>query len=291
MIRTEALVYRYGREQSPVLNAINLCIEEGEYVAIIGPNGCGKTTLIRHFNALLLPTAGEVWIDGLNTRDFRSVGEIRRRVGMIFQNPDNQIVGMTVEEDTAFGPGNLGLPSTEIRQRVDEALATVGLKEYATRPPHHLSGGQKQLLALAGVLAMHPKYIVLDEPTSSLDPITREHVLLMLKQLHRKGITIIQVTHNMEEAAIADRLIVMNQGTVVADGPPSRVLSNINQLKLLGLAPPRITELMYYLQRMGEDVRTDIFTVTDAVTEITTLTNRLRQQAVVRPGGEVCRYV
>lgn len=291
MIKTEALVYSYERQQPPVLNAINLCIKEGEYVAIIGPNGCGKTTLVRHFNALLLPTAGEVWIDELNTRDSRSMVEIRRRVGMIFQNPDNQIVGMTVEEDTSFGPGNLGLSSSEIRRRVDEALATVGLEEYATWPPHHLSGGQKQLLALAGVLAMRPKYIVLDEPTSSLDPITREHVLAVLKQLHRKGITIVQVTHNMEEAAVADRVIIMNQGMLVADGPPSEVLSDIPRLRMLGLAPPRITELMYHLQRMGVDIRTNVFTVADAAAEIMALIDRLRKQAGALHGWEAHRHV
>ncbi|PKM78793.1 MAG: energy-coupling factor transporter ATPase [Firmicutes bacterium HGW-Firmicutes-15] len=276
IITVQNLTFAYGSINVPALKDLNLVIGEGEYIAIIGPNGCGKTTLIRHLNALLLPSAGEVKVDDLSTRDSNSLLEIRRRVGMVFQNPDNQIVGMSVEEDVAFGPGNLGLPAGEVRRRVDQALETVGLSGLQTRPPHSLSGGQKQLLALAGLLAMDPKIIVLDEPTSSLDPTGKKTVLALLKKLQCQGIGIIHITHSMDEAALADRVLVMDRGELIADGRPGDILSRVEWLKSLGLAPPHITELMWQLQQQGELVSTDSFTIDDAVNEITALLTQLR---------------
>lgn len=278
MIRVEALVYKYDVREAFVLRSVDLEIRKGEYVGLIGPNGCGKTTLVKHFNALLSPGKGDVWIDELNTRDAGAVTEIRRRVGMIFQNPDNQIIGMTVEEDVAFGPGNLGLSPGEIRRRVDESLEIVGLAEYARRPPHTLSGGQKQLLAIAGVLAMNPRYIILDEPTSSLDPVGRQSVMAVLKRLNKQGITIIHVTHNMDEVVGADRIVVMDKGRVILDGAPGEIFSQVQRLKELGLGPPRVTELMWRLQQMGEDVSTQVLTVDAACAEISSLIRSLRSK-------------
>ncbi len=279
MINIQNLTFTYGIGQPAVLRDINLHIDEGEYLSIIGSNGCGKTTLIRHFNALLMPTAGEILVNGHNTKDPKKHHTIRCIVGMVFQNPDNQIVGMSVEEDVAFGPGNLGLPSAEIRRRVDWALSMVGLSGLEKRHPHTLSGGQKQLLALAGLLVMEPKLIVLDEPTASLDPAGKESVLFMLQQLNQQGIGIIHVTHGMDEIANANRILVMDKGRVVADGNKFDILSRVEWLKSLGLAPPRITELMWQLQQSGEAVGVDIFSVSEAVAEIGSLLGRLRHSS------------
>lgn len=276
MIRIQDLMFGYEKHLPPVLKIPDLIIKEGEYTAIIGSNGCGKTTLIRHFNALLLPSAGEVWIDDLNTRDMHNLVEIRRRVGMIFQNPDNQIVGMSVEEDAAFGPGNLGLPSVEVRRRVRQSLDTVGLTGFETQPPFTLSGGQKQLLALAGLLAMNPRFIILDEPTSSLDPAAKKNVLSLLQNLKKQGIGIVHITHSMDEASLADRVLVMNHGELIADGSPEAILSRVDWLKSLGLAPPQVTELMWKLRQRGETMAANILTVDEAVDEITALLKSLR---------------
>lgn len=279
MITVHNLIYAYDKGSSPVLKDLNLHIGQGEYLAVIGPNGCGKTTLIRHFNALLIPAAGEVKVDGLSTLNSKNHLEIRRRVGMAFQNADNQIVGMSVEEDVAFGPGNLGLPTVEVGRRVEMALAMVGLTELRTRSPHTLSGGQKQLLALAGLLAMEPKIIILDEPTASLDPESKKKVLSLLQKLNSRGIGIIQVTHNMDEAALAHRVLVMDQGSVIADGSPGDILSRVEWLKTLGLAPPPITELMWCLQEGGQEVSTRIFSIDAAAQEITALIERVRSSS------------
>jgi len=290
MIRIRNLTFSYIAGGPPSLCNLNLTLTEGEYVALIGPNGCGKTTFIRHLNALLLPTSGEVLIDDLSTLDVKNWREIRRRVGMIFQNPNNQIVGMTVEEDVAFGPGNLGLPSAEIRRRVDRALARVGLEGLQNRLPHTLSGGQKQLLALAGLLAMDPAIIVLDEPTSSLDPAANEQVLSLLQQLKAQGLGIVHVTQNMDEAARADRVLVMDQGLIIADGIPGEVLSRVEWLKRLGLAPPMYTELMWLLRQTGEDVAPDIFSLSEAARVIG---NLLKQRCILSPelSGEEGKHV
>lgn len=275
MICIKHLYFNYLRNE-PILKGIDLNIAEGEYIAVIGPNGSGKTTLIKHLNALLLPSAGEVLIDGLSVCNPKNLPEIRRRVGMIFQNPDNQIVGMSVEEDVAFGPGNLGLTTAEVRRRVDEALEMVGLLGYKTRPPHALSGGQKQLLAIAGVLAMDSKYIVLDEPTASLDPQSNNKVLTLLQKLNHQGIGIIHVTHNMDDLINAQRLLVMDQGNLIADGPAPDILSRVQWLKSLGLTPPKVTELLYSLNQGGMAVAANIYTVEQAAAEILSLLTKSR---------------
>ena len=271
MIRAERLTYRYDAKGAPVLDGVDLEIPEGQYLAVIGPNGCGKTTLVKHFNALLLPAEGKVLVDGLDTKDPRAHREIRRRVGMVFQNPDNQIVGMSVEEDVAFGPGNLGLPPAEIRGRVGVALETVGMLRLAKRPPHSLSGGEKRLVAIAGVLAMKPAYVILDEPTSYLDPAGRERVLNVLWDLRQEGIAVIHVTHSMEEIVEADRVVVMSGGRVLRDGAPRDVFREADALRAVGLAAPQVTELMGRLRARGCGVRPDVLSVEEAFREIAAL--------------------
>lgn len=264
-IEVKNLTYFYESEKQPALQEINLSISNGEYLSLIGPNGSGKSTLIRQFNALLLPSSGTVAVDGLDTRSLKKQLEIRRLVGMIFQNPDHQIVGTSVEEDVAFGPGNLGLSAGEIRKRVDRSLAITGLNSLSKRSPYQLSGGQKQLLAIAGLLAMEPKMIILDEPTASLDPESRTRILDLLQELHEQGISILHVTQNMDEAALAKRVLVMDQGQIIADAGPSEILTRVEWLRQMGLAPPQITELIWRLKQAGLDVSGDIFTIDEAV--------------------------
>lgn len=238
MIRVDNLTFRYDREAPDVLNGISLRIEEGTHTALLGPNGCGKTTLIKHLNGLLFPVAGSVHVDGMVTTDSASIREIRRRVGMVFQNPDSQIVGMTVEEDVAFGPGNLSLPPAEIRRRVDECLAMVGLTGLERRAPHTLSGGEKRLLSIAGVLAMEPRYIAFDEPTAYLDSVGKQRVLEIIGRMNREGIAIIHIAHDMRDIAAADRIVVMNQGGVLLEGTPAEVFCQSDRLRSIGLDCP-----------------------------------------------------
>jgi biotin transport system ATP-binding protein len=271
MIRVKDLFYRYEKKSGRVLNGISIAIEQGEHLGVIGPNGCGKTTFVRHLNGLLTPTTGEVWVDGMSTRDPVAVRKIRQRVGMVFQNPDNQIVGMSVEEDVSFGPGNLGLPPREIQKRVEESLAMVGMEKYGRRPPHTLSNGEKQLVAIAGVLAMVPSHIIFDEPTTYLDPSARKKILQVITRLNKEGITIVHVTHDMDEIAQADEICVLYEGRVALRERPPEVFTRVEWLRDLGVGVPRVTEVMWRLRQTGVDVRTDIFSLEDACMELSTL--------------------
>ena len=261
IIKTEHLTFRYTTEEGvapTVLDDVSLSIEEGSFVAVLGHNGSGKSTLAKHFNAILLPSGGKVYVDGLDTADEARLLDIRRQIGMVFQNPDNQIVASVVEDDVAFAPENLGVPPAEIRERVDAALKAVGMTEYAHHAPHLLSGGQKQRVAIAGVLAMRPRCVVLDEPTAMLDPVGRSEVMSTLLELKRKfGITLVLITHHMDEAAQADRLVVMHDGHIVADGAPSEVFQDVEYLRSLGLEVPETVGLMYELRKNGVDVPLD----------------------------------
>ena len=262
MISVEHLAYTYpGVEDTPgvpVFADLNLTIEEGSFVAVLGTNGCGKSTLAKHFNAILLPSGGKVYVCGIDTANEDRLITIRRNVGMVFQNPDNQIVANVVEEDVAFGPENLGIASPEIRRRVDSALKQVDMYEYRTHAPHLLSGGQKQRIAIAGVIAMEPKCIVLDEPTAMLDPRGRREVIDTIGRLNReKGITVVLITHHMDEAAKAQRVVVLDKGKVAADGTPKEVFSQVELLHGIGLAAPETVELCWELNQEGFDLPLD----------------------------------
>ncbi|MDZ7697829.1 MAG: energy-coupling factor transporter ATPase [Deltaproteobacteria bacterium] len=271
MIQINSLFYAYDPDDGPVLKDLNLTIRPGRYVGIIGPNGSGKTTLTRHLNGLLTPTSGDVWVEGINTKQTDQLHRIRQSIGMVFQNPDDQIVGMSVEEDVSFGPGNMGLAPSEIRKRVRTALERVSMAGKATKPPHTLSNGEKQRVAIAGILAMEPRTIVLDEPTTYLDPAARKQVLTLIRQLNQQGITIIHVTHTMDDITEADEIVVMDQGKIILHGNPADVFSRIQQLETLGLDFPQITLLMMRLNGMGLPVPTDIFSVDDACTALSAL--------------------
>lgn len=243
------------------LDHINLRIAAGEFVAVIGTNGSGKSTLAKHLNALLLPKTGECLVAGMNTKEEKHLWQIRQKVGMVFQNPDNQIVATLVEEDVAFGPENLGIEPSEIRSRVDEALAFVGMEEYRQHGPHLLSGGQKQRIAIAGVLAMRPECLVLDEPTAMLDPLGREEVLSTVRRLHQQeGITVVYITHFMEEAVAADRVVVMDKGRIILSGKPSEIFSKVELLKESGLDVPIAAEVAYRLRQEGKKIPDNIIT-------------------------------
>lgn len=253
-------------EDSMVLKDITITVEPGEFIVVIGHNGSGKSTLAKHFNALLLPTDGDVFIKGMNTKDEDNLWEVRQSAGMVFQNPDNQIVATIVEEDVAFGPENLGVPPTEIIRRVEEALNIVGMIEYKGHAPHLLSGGQKQRIAIAGVIAMRPDCIIFDEPTAMLDPSGRLEVMNTVKKLNQEeNITIIHITHFMEEAVDADRVIVMEDGKIVLDGKPKEVFAKVDELKELGLDVPQMTDLANELIKEGIDLPNDILTVDEMV--------------------------
>ena len=262
IISVEHLAYTYpGAEDTPgvpVFEDMNLKIQEGSFVAILGTNGCGKSTLAKHFNSILLPTGGKVYVCGIDTSNEDRIMTVRHNVGMVFQNPDNQIVANVVEEDVAFGPENLGVASPEIRHRVDSALKQVGMYEYREHAPHLLSGGQKQRVAIAGIIAMEPKCIVLDEPTAMLDPRGRQEVLDTIVRLNReKSITVVLITHHMTEALRADRVIVMNDGRILTDGTPKEVFTQVELLQGVGLSVPATTQLLYALRQAGYDLPLD----------------------------------
>ena len=270
MIQTDALSFSYpveeGQRRTTALDNVTLSIEKGSFVVVLGHNGSGKSTLAKHMNAVLLPSGGAVYVEGMDTKKEELLLEIRRRVGMVFQNPDNQIV---VEEDVAFAPENLGVPTAEIRRRVDDALAAVGMTEFTRHAPHLLSGGQKQRVAIAGVIAMEPECIVLDEATAMLDPSGRREVLDTVHRLNReRGITVVHITHHMSEAEDADRVIVMNDGVVAMDGAPREIFSRVEELQALGLAAPDTVELLRRLNRHGMDLPLTAITVDECARAI-----------------------
>ena len=252
IIETRDLSFRYDEQSGLALDGVNLSIAEGSFTAVLGHNGSGKSTFAKHLNAILLPTGGTVWVGGIDTKEESRLFDIRKTAGMVFQNPDNQIVANVVEEDVAFACENMGLPPAEIRSRVDEALSAVGMTEFARHAPHLLSGGQKQRIAIAGVLAMRPRCIVMDEPTAMLDPSGREEVIAAVRKLNREtGMTVVLITHHMDEAALADRVIVMKGGKVALDGTPRQVFSQVERMEELSLTAPQTVLLLRELNRDG----------------------------------------
>ena len=272
IIETQEVTFRYpdaGEDTPLVLDGVDLQIRQGSFVAILGHNGSGKSTLAKHMNGIYLPSGGKVYVDGMDTADDDLLMDIRRTVGMVFQNPDNQIVANVVEEDVAFAPENLGVPPAQIRRRVHRALKLVGMTRYAKHAPHLLSGGQKQRIAIAGVIAMEPRCIVLDEPTAMLDPIGREDVINTILKLNReKGITVVLITHHMDEASRADRLVVMDHGKVIADGAPKEVFQEVDKLTQVGLTVPETVGLLYELRQAGVDVPLDALSVEECAQAI-----------------------
>ena len=273
MIECRNLIFKYtageNQEEKIAINDVNLQIKEGEFIAILGHNGSGKSTMAKHMNALLIPTEGKMLVNKMDTSDMNNLWNIRETAGMVFQNPDNQLVATIVEEDVAFGPENLGVSPEEIRKRVDEALERVGMSEYKRHAPHLLSGGQKQRIAIAGILAMKPKCIIFDEPTAMLDPSGRKEVLDTIIDLNKNyGITVILITHYMDEAAKADRIVVMDKGKLILDGKPRDVFSNVEKMKSIGLDVPQVTELSYELQKAGINIDTRILDVNEMVNAI-----------------------
>ena len=268
MIEVRDLTFAYPAQEEEqqqgtvALRNVDLTIEKGSFVAVLGHNGSGKSTLAKHMNAVLLPSGGRVFVAGMDTLDEQQIIAIRRAVGMVFQNPDNQIVANVVEEDVAFGPENLGVPSADIRRRVDEALAAVGMDAFTRHAPHLLSGGQKQRIAIAGIIAMAPQCIVLDEATAMLDPAGRREVLATIETLHREmGITVVLITHHMDEAILADRVVVMNEGRVAMDGTPTEVFTRVEELEEMGLTVPDTVQLLHRLRAAGYDVPLDALDV------------------------------
>ena len=272
MLKADNLTYCYSPEEDRkklALDSVNLTIEKGSFVAVLGHNGSGKSTLAKTFNAVLLPSGGQMLVDGMDTKNEELLLEIRRRVGMVFQNPDNQIVANVVEEDVAFAPENLGVPSKEIRERVDKALKAVGMEEFVRHAPHLLSGGQKQRTAIAGVLAMEPECVILDEATAMLDPVGRREVLATIEKLHEEEkITVVLITHHMDEAQRADRVIVMNEGKIVMDGTPKEVFVRTEELEENGLTVPDTAALLHTLREKGWDVRPDALSVEECADTI-----------------------
>lgn len=275
IVKAQDVVFGYPTENGGsniVLRGVTLSVEQGSFVAVLGHNGSGKSTIAKHFNAILLPEKGKVTVGGLDTAEEENLYEIRQQVGMVFQNPDNQIVATIVEEDVAFGPENMGVEPSEIRRRVDEALSDVGMMEYASHAPHQLSGGQKQRIAIAGIIAMRPACIVLDEPTAMLDPRGRQEVMNTIRKLNTEhGITVVLITHYMEEAAQAGRVVVMNDGEILFDGTPREVFSHVQELKAVGLDVPQATELCWLLRQDGFDIAGDILTEEECVEAVSRL--------------------
>lgn len=269
IIVCENLTHKYidgeAKEKIAVDN-VNLSVNKGEFLVVLGHNGSGKSTIAKHMNVLLLPSGGKVYVDGMDTLDENNMWQIRKSAGMVFQNPDNQLVATIVEEDVAFGPENIGVEPSEIRKRVDESLKKVGMYEYKKHAPHLLSGGQKQRIAIAGILAMKPKCIILDEPTAMLDPLGRKEVMKTIKEVNKEdGITIVLITHYMDEAAQADRIVVMDEGKIMLEGKPREVFSNVKQMKEIGLDVPQVTEVAYELQKAGINISTEILNIDEMV--------------------------
>lgn len=272
IISAQELVFAYPGEREAALDRVSLSVRHGEMVAVLGHNGSGKSTFAKHLNAILLPQGGVCYVGGINTADEDRLLDLRRTAGMVFQNPDNQIVATIVEEDVAFGLENLGIPPDEIRQRVDEALKEVGMYDYRLHAPHQLSGGQKQRIAIAGIIAMMPKLIILDEPTAMLDPRGREEVMETIMRLNREfGVTIILITHYMDEAAACQRVVVMDDGKVLLDDTPKAVFSHVALLKKVGLDVPQATEIVFELRRSGIDLPKDIITDEECVEALSRL--------------------
>lgn len=276
IIEIKDLHFSYdGENPVEVLKGVNLNIKEGEFVAVLGHNGSGKSTLAKHINAILIPTSGKLTVDGIDTSDENKLFELRQCAGMVFQNPDNQIVSSVVEEDVAFALENLGVPYDEMRKRVDDALKAVNMYEYRLHSPAQLSGGQKQRIAIAGIIAMQPKCIILDEPTAMLDPQGRREVMAVIKKMNREqGITIVLITHYMDEAAQCDRIVVMDKGNVVLDDTPRAVFSHVDKIKKIGLDVPQVTELAWELQKAGFDVSAEIITEQECVDALVKLFNK-----------------
>ncbi len=269
IIETRELSFRYSEDSPLALEDVTLSIEEGSFTAVLGHNGSGKSTFAKHLNAILLPSGGKVYVGGIDTADEARLFDIRKTAGMVFQNPDNQIVANVVEEDVAFACENMGLPPEEIRRRVDESLAAVGMSDHAKSAPHLLSGGQKQRVAIAGILAMQPRCIVMDEPTAMLDPSGRAEVMAAIQRLNRKmGVTVVLITHHMDEAAAAQRVIVMKQGRVALDGTPRQIFSQVERMRELSLSVPQTVELLYTLDRDGAVLSLEALSVEECADEI-----------------------
>ncbi len=269
IIETRELSFRYSEDSPLALEDVTLSIEEGSFTAVLGHNGSGKSTFAKHLNAILLPSGGKVYVGGIDTADESRLFDIRKTAGMVFQNPDNQIVANVVEEDVAFACENMGLPPEEIRRRVDESLAAVGMSDHAKSAPHLLSGGQKQRVAIAGILAMQPRCIVMDEPTAMLDPSGRAEVMAAIQRLNRSmGVTVVLITHHMDEAAAAQRVIVMKQGRVALDGTPRQIFSQVERMRELSLSVPQTVELLYTLDRDGAVLSLEALSVEECADEI-----------------------
>lgn len=273
MIFCKDLFFKYmnyeDKTEKIAIDNVSMDVKEGEFLVILGQNGSGKSTVAKHMNALILPSSGKMFVDNLDTSNNSNLWDIRSKAGMVFQNPDNQLVATVVEEDVAFGPENLGVEPLEIRKRVDESLKSVGMYEYRKHAPHLLSGGQKQRIAIAGILAMMPKCIILDEPTAMLDPIGRKEVISTIKSINKNNkITIVLITHYMDEAAQADRIIVMDNGKKNMEGTPREIFSQVEKMKKIGLDVPQVTELAYELNKEGVNISTDILNIDEMVSEL-----------------------